>query len=110
MQTRSKLVTYEKAETLIGVLPMLYPRPNSKNTRALFKASTERLQGISSYQSLRYGYKGFVTPTEEYALMGEQPWVDYQDSGWHRPIGEAAAQQRDLDVQFTVALNIYITA
>ena len=107
MQTRSKLVTYEEAENRIGVLQLLHPRPNSKNIQALIKASGDRLQGIPSYQSLRYGYKGFITPTKVYALMGEPPWVDYQDPNWHWPLRSNAAQQRDTDVQFTVALNIY---
>ena len=109
MQTRSKLVTYEEAETRIGVLPTSYPRPNSKNIRALIKALTERLQGIPSYQSLWYGYKGFVTPTEEYALTGETIWRNYNIPGWHRPVGGNAAQQRDLDVQFTVASTYVIS-
>ena len=107
MQSRSKLVKYEEAENRIGVLPSLHPRPNSKNMRALIKVSEERLQGIPSYQSLRFGFRGFITPAAVYALTGEQPWVDYQDPGWHRPLGGNAAQQRDTDVRFTVASNIY---
>ena len=75
--------------------------------RALIKASKERLQGIPSYQSLRYGYRGFITPTAVYALTGEPRWVDYQDPGLHRPLGGTTSQQRDVDVQFTVASNIY---
>ena len=31
----------------------------------------------------------------------------YQDPGWHRPLGGNAAQQRDTNVQFSVASNIY---
>ena len=50
---------------------------------------------------------GFVTTAEEYALTGEQPWADYPDPGYHRPLGGNAAQQRDTDVQFNVASNIY---
>ena len=49
----------------------------------------------------------FVTTAEEYALTGEQPWVDYPDPGFHRPLGGNAAQQRDTDIQFNVASNIY---
>ena len=75
--------------------------------QALIKALTERLQGIPSYQSLRYGYKGFVTPAKEYALTGDPPWRDYQDPGWHRPLRGNAAQQRDTNVRFAVASNIY---
>ena len=55
--------------------------------RALIKASEERLQGIPSYQSLRFGYKGFISPAEVYALTGEPPWVAYLDPGWHQPLG-----------------------
>ena len=73
MQIRSKLVTYEEAETRIGVLSMLYPRLNSENIRTLIKALIERLQDIPSYQSIRYDYKGFITMV----LTGEVPWVDY---------------------------------
>ena len=107
MQTRSKLVLYEEAESRIGVLPSLHSRPNSKNMRALIKVSEERLQGIPAYQSLRYGYRGFITPAAVYALTGEPQWVDYQDPGWYRALGGNTSQHRDVDVQFTVALNIY---
>ena len=89
------------------VFPSLHLRPNSKYMRALIKASGDRLQGIPSYRSLRYGYKGFITPAEVYALTGKPPWVDYQDPGWNRPLGGNVAQQRDTDVRFTVASNIY---
>ena len=105
MQTRSKLVTYKEVETRIDILLTLYPRPNSKNTRSLIKVLAVRPQGILSYQSLRHGHKGFVTPAKEYALTGEALWVDYQDPGLHWSLGGNAAQQRDTDVRFTVASN-----
>ena len=66
----------------------------------MMKALVQRLQAIPSYQSQRYGYMGFVTTAEEYALTGEQPWADYPDPGYHRSLGGNAAQQRDTDVQF----------
>ena len=100
-------MTYEEAVTRIGVLPQYHPRPNSKNLRAMMKALVQQLQAIPSYQSQRYGYMGSVTTAEEYALIGEQPWADYPDPGYHRPLGGNAAQQRDTDVQFNVAPNIY---
>ena len=65
MATRNKLVTYEEAETRIGVLPQCHPRPNSKNLRAMMKVLVQRLQAIPSYQSQRYWYMGFVTTPEE---------------------------------------------
>ena len=65
------------------------------------------LQSIPSYQSLRFGYIGFVTTLEEYALTGESPWVDYADPGFHRPLGGDAPQQRDLDATFAMASNIF---
>ena len=107
MQTRRKLIPYEEAENRIGFLPSLHPRPNSKNMRALIKASKERLQGIPSYQSLRFGFRGFIAPATVYALTGEPQWVDCQDPGWHRPLGGTTAQQKDVDVRFPVASNIY---
>ena len=73
MQTISKLIPYEEAKNRIGVLPSLHPRQNSKNMRALIKASEERLQDIPSHQSLRYGYRGIITPAAVYALTGEPP-------------------------------------
>ena len=33
--------------------------------------------------------------------------MDYQDPGWHRALEGNASQQRDVNVQFTVAPNIY---
>ena len=42
-----------------------------------------------------------------YALTGKPPWVDYQDPRWHWSLGGTASQQRDVDVRFTVASNIY---
>ena len=42
-----------------------------------------------------------------YALTREPPWSDYQDPGWHWPLGGTASQQRDVDVRFTVVSNIY---
>ena len=107
MATRNKLVTYEEAETRIGVLPLVHPRPNSQNLRAMIKTLIQRLQAIPSYQSQRFGYMGFVASAEEYALTGEPPWQNYKDPGFHRPLGGTAAQQRDIDVQFNVASNIY---
>ena len=32
--------------------------------------------------------------------------MDYQDPGWHRPLGGTASQQRDVNIRFTVASNI----
>ena len=107
MATQNKLVTYEEVVTRIGVLPQCHPRPNSKNLRAMMKALVQRLQAIPSYQSQRYGYMEFVTTAEEYALTGEQPWVDYPDPGYHWSLGGTAAHQRDTDVQFNVTSNIY---
>ena len=107
MATRNKLVTYDEAETRIGVLPLVAPRPTAKNLRIMTKTLIERLQAIPSYQSQRFGYMGFVTTPEEYALTGESPWEDYANPGFHRPLGGAAPQQRDLNVQFNVASNIY---
>ena len=107
MATQNKLVTYEEAMTRIGVLPQVHSRLNSKNLRAMAKALVQRLQAIPPYQSQRYGYMGFVTTAEEYALAGEQPWADYPDPGYHRPLGGTAAYQRDTAMQFNVAPNIY---
>ena len=97
MANASNLVTYEVAAARIGALPTLAPRPNGRNLRTLVKALTEALQGIPSYQSQRYGFMGFVVPPEEYALTGEQPWVDYADPGYHRALGGTASAQRDAD-------------
>ena len=108
MATRNKLIPFEEASTRIGVLPTLLPRPDAKNIRVLCKALIEVLQSIPSYQSLRFGYMGFVTTPEEYALTWEPPWRDYVDPGFHRPLlGGNAPQQRDLDVTFAVASNIF---
>jgi hypothetical protein len=51
---------------------------------------------------------GFVTSPEEYALTGEQPWADYADPGYHRDLGGTASAQRDADVQYNVAKNIFL--
>ena len=75
--------------------------------RDLIKVSEERLQGIPSYQSLRFGFRGFITPAAVYALTGEQAWQDYPGPGWHQPLGGTTAHQKDVDVRFTVASNIY---
>ena len=100
-------MTYEEAVSRIGVLPSVHPRPNSKNLREMIKVLIQRLQAIPSYQSQRFGYMGFVASAEEYALTGEPPWQNYADPGFHRPLGGNAAHQRDTDVQFNVASNIY---
>ena len=50
---------------------------------------------------------GFVTTTKEYALTGKPLWVDFADPGFHRPLRGAAPQQRDLDVTFALASNIF---
>ena len=107
MTTRNKLITFEETGTRIGVLPTLFPRPNSKNIRILYKALIEVLQSIPSFQSLHFGYMGFVTTPKEYALTGEPPWVDYADPGVHWPLEGNAPQQRDLHVTFAVASNIF---
>ena len=83
MANTNKLVTYEVAAAHIGVLPLLAPRPNGRNLRALTKAFTETLQGIAAYQSQRYGFMGFVTTQAEYALTGKQPWQNFPDPGFH---------------------------
>ena len=107
MANASILVTYEAAAARIGLLPSLAPRPNARNLRALQKALTEALQGIPSYQSQRYGFMGFVTSPEEYALTGEPAWFDYGDPGFHRDLGGTAAVQRDKDVEYNVAKTIF---
>ena len=109
MVNASNLVTYEVAAARIGVLPTLAPRPNGRSLRALTKAFTEALQGISAYQSQRYGFMGFITTAEEYALTGEQPWQDYADPGYHRTLGGTASEQRDADTEYSVARNIYLS-
>ena len=107
MATRNNLVTFEEAAARIGVLPTLEPRPNAVNIRITTKALTEALQGIPAYQSQAFGYMGFVVTPEEYALTGEPGWQDFDDPGFHRPLGGNAAAQRDADVQYTVAKNIF---
>ena len=107
MANASSLVSYEAAAARIGVLPSLAPRPNARNLRAMQKALTEALQGIPSYQSQRYGYMGFVTSPEEYALTGEPAWFNYADPGFHRDLGGTAATQRDKDVEYNVQKIIF---
>ena len=87
MATRNNLVTFEEAAARIGVLPTLEPRPNAVNIRITTKALTEALQGIPSYQSQAFGYMGFVVTPEEYALIGEPGWQNFDDPGFHRPLG-----------------------
>ena len=86
---------------------MLFPRLNAKNIRILCKFLVEVLQSIPSYQSLRHGYMGFVTTPEEYVLTGEPPWVGYADLGFDRPLGRNSPQQRNLDVTFAVASDVF---
>ena len=50
---------------------------------------------------------GFVTTPVEYALTGDPSRVDYADPGFHRPLEGNAPQQRNLDVTFAVASNIF---
>ena len=107
MANANNIVTYEVAAARIGVLPTLAPRPNGRNLRALTKALTEALQGIAAYQLQRYGFMGFVTTQEEYALTGEQPWHNFPDPGYHRTLGGAASEQRDADTRYNVAKNIF---
>ena len=109
MANANSLVTYEMAAARIGVLPILAPRPNGRNLRALTKALTQALQGIPAHQSQRYGFMGFVTTPEEYALTGEQPWADFPDPGYHRALGGTASEQRDRDTEYNVARNIYLS-
>ena len=78
-----------------------------QNIRILCKFLVEVLQSIPSYQSLRYGYMGFVTTPEEYTLTGELPWVEYADPGFHRRLGGNAPQQRGQDLTSAVASNIF---
>ena len=66
MAAKTNVVTFEEVATRIGILPTLEPRPNAKNIKALMKALTEAVQGISSYQSTRFGYMGMVVTPEEY--------------------------------------------
>lgn len=73
----------------------------------MIKSLTKTLQGIPSYQSQAFRFMGFVVTPEEYALTGEPLWQDYPDPGFHRPLGGNAAQQRDTNVKFNVALNVY---
>ena len=107
MANAGSLVTYKAAAARIGVLPSLVPRPNARNPRAMQKALTEALQGIPSYQSQRYGFMGFVTSPEEYALTGKPAWFDYADPGFHRDLGGTAATQSDNDVEYNVEKTIF---
>ena len=84
MAAKTNVVTFEEAATRIGRFPMMEPRPNAKNIRALMKALTEAVQGIPSYQSTKFGYMGMVVTLKEYVLLGEQPWQDFANLGYHR--------------------------
>ena len=82
MAAKTNVVTFEEAAARIGILPILDPRPNAKNIRALMKALVETVQDILSYQSTKYGYMGMVVTPEEYVLTGEPPWQDFVDHVW----------------------------
>ena len=65
MATRNNPVTFEEATARIGVLPLLEALPNTINVWVCSKALTKTVQCIPSYQSLTFGYIGFVVTPEK---------------------------------------------
>ena len=85
------------------------PRPNATNIRAAMKVTIACLQAILSYQSTRYWCIGIICVSEEYSLMGKAEWADSVDPGFYRHLGGTVIQQRDMDVQYETARNIFLS-
>ena len=64
---------------------------------------------MPALSSVRYGYMGMVVTPEEHALTGEMPFARFQYPGAHRTLGGNASLQRDNDVQYNAAKNIFLS-
>ena len=62
------IVTYAEAVETIGILLSLAPRLNATNLRLLQRVIGDALEGITSYQSEEFGFRGMVESVPIYAL------------------------------------------
>ncbi len=74
-------VTYEDTAQLIGVLPLLEPRPTATNIRLLVVNLVDKLISIPSQQTADHGYAGMVEQNKLYTLRTNIPWVPTVDPG-----------------------------
>ena len=105
------LVTYAEAVETIGILPSLAPRPNATNLRLLQRVLGDALEGITSFQSEEFGFRGMVESAPIYALRTNIPWVECPDPGHHRALDGGnnftTTQQRDLEVVFQAKKGVH---
>ena len=73
------------------------------------KAMIEAMQGILSYQTIRYGYIGTVVTPKEYILIKEEPWNDFADPGCLHELRGVANKQHNQETQYQTAKSIYIS-
>ena len=108
MATRNKLITFEEAATRIGVLPTLFPPPNAKNIRIFCKALIEVLQSVPSYVPIPTFWAHGIRNDARRVCINQGAAVERLFRPWI-PLTPRrnAPQQRDLDVTFVVASNIF---
>jgi len=101
------LVTYDEAKNTIGTLPMVTPRPNAVNLRALSIDLEQKLETIPSHQSPEFGYVGMVMPPEIYALRTPTQWNDWPDPGPHPAAATTTVEQNNLRNLFEANKIVY---
>ena len=100
-------VTYEEAKATIGLLPLLAPRPNASNLRALSQHLEQKLQTIPCHQAPEHGFLGMVMPPAIYALRSDAPWEEWPDPGPHPAAAETTAEQNNLHVVYEANKAVY---
>jgi len=105
------IISYAEAVETIGILPSLAPRPNATNLRLLQRVLGDSLEGIVSFQSDEFGFRGMVESVPIYALRTNVPWVEFPDPGHHRELDEGSNRtttaQHDLEVVFQAKKGVH---
>lgn len=101
------LVTYEDTKATIGTLPLLEPRPNSTNLRALTINLTDKLTTIRSQQSADFGYAGLVDEPDVYALKCATPWEDWPDPGAHVQPSETTTDRDNAAILYNTNKKVF---
>ena len=92
-------VTFEDSFTVIGMLPLLAPRPTATKICALEIDLVDKLTMIPSKQSIDFVYSGKVEADVVYALNPKIPWVDWQNLGPHFTLADNLTDTQITNIQ-----------
>ena len=94
---------------MVGVIPVLLPRPNGTNLHTCEHKLVNKLSTSQSYQSTDKGYGGMVEDMTLYALCCKTPCTTRPDLGPHRLIDPAnnTTGHADEIVQYNFKREVY---